>query len=556
MNSEATALMDESTAALELTKPAARPLFDRLLAPVTILLVVVYAIPILTFPPGRDQGTYLQIGQSLLEGKHLYVQLWDNKPPGIFWVYAVIAKVFGRVMWSVAIVDFVLLLAISYLLFRFAKRYLGRAAAALAVIVHASWHSGMMYFWIAQPETLQVLCALAALLLLVPEAKWWTVRCFAAGLLCGFGFWLKYNFIGFMPLLLLLPFLESIALDENSPRFALTVSWREWLLRIALIASGFALTVVVVLGWIVFTGGWPAMQQAQFQVLPRYARMAITRNPHYLLMAVHNTYLYLRPATWFVTLAAVLIGWWRRDFKRLVPVLLAAAAALATTVAQVRFHSYYFQVCFPFFAIIWAYLVLKLVEITRWLTRVLKIQRRGLIATLLWILAMNIAFLPIPEQVTGLILDYVAFQQWCTQRETFYADYPNQISIELLRGQMDVINYVKRNTKPSDSIFLWGSNSLIYFLTDRRPPTRFVLNLGVMAKWGEPSWKEEIVDAVEAARPTLIIVTQGDELPTITYVKLDSEQYLSRSFPRLNTYITQNYKIAANFDHFVIYKAN
>ncbi|HJX00321.1 MAG TPA: hypothetical protein VJ453_09170, partial [Terriglobales bacterium] len=94
MNSEATALMDESTAALELTKPAARPLFDRLLAPVTILLVVVYAIPILTFPPGRDQGTYLQIGQSLLEGKHLYVQLWDNKPPGIFWVYAVIAKVF------------------------------------------------------------------------------------------------------------------------------------------------------------------------------------------------------------------------------------------------------------------------------------------------------------------------------------------------------------------------------------------------------------------------------------------------------------------------------
>ena len=77
-----------------------------------------------------------------------------------------------------------------------------------------------------------------------------------------------------------------------------------------------------------------------------------------------------------------------------------------------------------------------------------------------------------------------------------------------------------------------------------------------MAKWGEPSWKEEIVDAVEAARPTLIIVTQGDELPTITYVKLDSEQYLSRSFPRLNTYITQNYKIAANFDHFVIYKAN
>ena len=72
-------------------------LFHRLLLPAMTLFVLLCAIPILSYPPGRDQGTYLEIGQSLLRGKHLYAQLWDNKPPGIFVTYAVIAKLFGKV---------------------------------------------------------------------------------------------------------------------------------------------------------------------------------------------------------------------------------------------------------------------------------------------------------------------------------------------------------------------------------------------------------------------------------------------------------------------------
>ncbi|MGB7590156.1 MAG: hypothetical protein WBO19_02805 [Terriglobia bacterium] len=92
-------------------------LFSRAFLAVAILFVVVRALPILSFPLGRDQGTYLTIGQGLLEGKQLYRDLWDNKPPGIFIVYAGIAKLFGRVMWSAAVVDILLLLVISYLLF-------------------------------------------------------------------------------------------------------------------------------------------------------------------------------------------------------------------------------------------------------------------------------------------------------------------------------------------------------------------------------------------------------------------------------------------------------
>ena len=100
-------------------------LFNRALLAIAVLFVVVRALPILSFPLGRDQGTYLTIGQGLLEGKQLYRDLWDNKPPGHLLPVRRHCQLFGKAMWSAAVVDILLLLLISYLLFRFTAPYLG-----------------------------------------------------------------------------------------------------------------------------------------------------------------------------------------------------------------------------------------------------------------------------------------------------------------------------------------------------------------------------------------------------------------------------------------------
>lgn len=552
-----TAILDSpAVEAPRKTAVSKRPVPKYLLIPTTVLFVLLYALPILSFPPGRDQGTYLEIGQSLLRGEHLYAQLWDNKPPGIFLVYAGIVKLFGRALWSPAIVDIILLLAISYLLFRFAETYLGREGAALAVVIHAAWHSSMRYFWIVQPETIQVLCVLGAFVLLAIPSKSWRMRCFAAGLVCGFGFWQKYNFVAFLPVPLFLPFLDFQALDERSPRLALCISWKEWLTRALWVACGFSLTALAVMSWIFLSGGLPMMRESQFEVLPRYAHMAMTEQPHYWLMAVVRTYFSLRPETVFTTLVALVVGWLTRDLKRMLPIFFSAAVALAATAMQVRFHSYYFLVCYPFFAALWAYLFLRLFEAATATKQLLMRHGQRLAAALVWVLFANIVFWPIPEQITKLVTQYEELQQWYTHRDTFYANYPEQLSIELLRGQFEVVRYVEKTTQPGDSIYLWGSNSLIYFLTDRQPPTRFVLNLGVVAKWGKESWKNEIMQGIETARPRLIIVTRHDSLPTITYEAKDSEQYLDTSFLQLNNYINQNYTRAIDFEDFTIYKRN
>lgn len=46
-------------------------------------------------PLERDHATYAVIAHELLAGRHLYSDLWDNKPPGIFWTYAAGETVFG-----------------------------------------------------------------------------------------------------------------------------------------------------------------------------------------------------------------------------------------------------------------------------------------------------------------------------------------------------------------------------------------------------------------------------------------------------------------------------
>ena len=530
-------------------------LFSQALLAVAILFVLVRAFPILSFPLGRDQGTYLTIGQGLLEGKQLYRDLWDNKPPGIFIAYAGIARLFGRVMWSAAAVDILLLLIISYLLFRFTEPHLGRAGAALAMMVHASMHGEMKYFWIAQPETFQVACVLAGYLLMVRRGRGWKASCVAAGIQLGYACWLKYNAVAFLPFLVFLPYLDTSGLDRKPPRLSLSISWRSWFAKVALLLAGLAAMIGIVLAWIVLKGAWAAMREMQFEVLPRYAAMGIQRNRHYLLSAFVRTHYFLGVWNLWAALVGLLVAWLRRDLRRFAPLFLAALVSYAAVAMQLRFHDYYFQTCNPFFAALWAYLVVSIYEGSRALAR--HLRRRGwkLASGLVWIAFANAIFWPLPDEFNKLMMRYEELREWRADPETFYAGYPRQLPFELLQGQFEVIHYLEKNAKPSDGVFLWGSNCLIYYLSGHQAPTRFVSNLGIVSLWALPSWREELIRELRNTQPRFIIVTRGDALPTITYVNLDSEKYLE-IFPGLDSFIAQNYRPAVEFESFVVYRRN
>ena len=137
-----------------------------------MLFAVIRALPIFTYPLSRDQGTYLTMGKSLLHGSVLYRDLWDNKPPGTFYLYGLIGKLFGTRMWFAAAVDLLLLLLVSWCIFRFTERYLGPAAAAVAVTVHAVWHVETAYIFTPQPEFVQLPLVFLAYFLVAGFGSW------------------------------------------------------------------------------------------------------------------------------------------------------------------------------------------------------------------------------------------------------------------------------------------------------------------------------------------------------------------------------------------------
>jgi hypothetical protein len=115
-----------------------------------------------------------------------------------------------------------------------------------------------------------------------------------------------------------------------------------------------------------------------------------------------------------------------------------------------------------------------------------------------------------------------------------------------------VIEYVKKHSTAQDGIFVWGTDPLIYFLAERRPPTRFVTNLGLVSRWSPPSWHDELLHDLRSRPPRFIIVARNDQVYFITLTEQDSEQYL-RSFPALAEYISRNYRPVKDFVNFVVY---
>ncbi len=518
-----------------------------------MVFALVRVLPNISYPIGRDQAMYCVIGQGLLNGQQLYRDLWDNRPPTSAYMFTLIVKAFGPVMWGIGVVDVLWLLCLSYCIFHFAERYLGSPAAAIAVAFNADWHCRAGYIASAVPESFIILFIFAGFLLIAREGPWLKLRHFIAGLLLGAAFWAKFNAVAFFPLLLFVPYLDTSQIDDEPRRLRLTIPWRHWLSRVAVLAMGFACAVVLVFGYFWIIGAWKVFWEVLFEVMPRYAALAAHRKTSYWVWATRQMEFVLGPWTEIATLLALCFAWRCRDLKRSAPIFISAAIGFVSAASQVRFHAYYFETSYPFFGMIWGYLALTIYEGCRRAAQYFTARGWRLARVLVWIVFANVIYWPIPEEVDNLRTHYEALRDWRRDPETFYAHYPWPHPLEHLKGELGVVHYLKENSSPQDRMFVWGTQPLLYFLSQRRPPTRFFSNLGLISPWGLPSWRHELVRDLQKSPPEFIAVASKDSIPTISYTILDSRDNL-KFYPELSTFIESNYRPVADFDAFTVYR--
>lgn len=515
-------------------------------------LVLVQSIPNLAYPIGRDQATYCVIGRGLLHGASLYRDLWDNKPPGIFYIYAGVVKIFGTAMWSIGLLDILWLLAISACIFHFAERHLGKATAFLAVLVNAVLHIRAGYWDAAQPETFLTFFVFGSYFLLSCRGRRLKATSALAGLLFAVSFWVKYNAIAFLPFLLLAPFLQFEKTGDHIPRLKLSIRWPQWFSTVTRFTAGFLLGSAALVSDLVFSGAWRGFLEEQFQVLPRYAATAFAGIPDYWLWAAGRIQFWLGFWTVCAAFVALFIAWRRRQLPRLAPALLGTASGFAALAVQVRYQPYYFETCYPFFAILWAYVGVQAFEGVRCIAGYFRRRNWKGARVLVWVAFANLVALCLPGPVMRVTANYAAFNEWRRDPAQFYSSYTWPGAAEDLRDVLRVVNDLNHHPAAANGVYVWGNEPLIYFLGGYRPPVRFVWNLALIAPWRLPGWRRQMVRRLSDLRPQYIVVARDDEVHGLSGTYQDSAHAL-HSFPALANYLHSFYQPCNDDVTFEIY---
>jgi 4-amino-4-deoxy-L-arabinose transferase-like glycosyltransferase len=168
-----------------------------------VLLVLLAAAPVLTYPMGRDQGMYANIGRSILKGGIPYIDMWDIKPPPIYYIYAVGIGIFGTTTASIRAIDFTLIPFGMLGLFLFGERLKNRQLGLLAALVYGIFYFNEDFQNLTQSDSLVTVlliwAAYSAYRSMLSEDSRFSWRwAFVAGALCGVILWFKHYYAFFV----------------------------------------------------------------------------------------------------------------------------------------------------------------------------------------------------------------------------------------------------------------------------------------------------------------------------------------------------------------------
>ncbi|TFG66582.1 MAG: hypothetical protein E4H28_01470 [Gemmatimonadales bacterium] len=427
-----------------------------------------------------DETTYLLGARALLDGKVMYVDFWDFKPPGFFWLLTGLEAMFDdailplrvAAMLSVAATGFVL----SMISLALAPRQKTAALfAGLLYIVLISTNglpnaisaSGLD----ANTEHFFILFTCIGMYLVVRGAGRPSFA-LLAGLSIGTAFVIKYYVIAdFLALLLAIWWMAG---------------WRPWkpgwparqaLTSFLLAGIGMVMPFLGVAGWYWMTGFWSEFAHAAFSAGPSY----IVSQSIFDVMQYWGEFLYmggLATVCFGAVAWRLLVGRTWRDFP-FAPVLfiwLLAVLAVITLTGRNRFH-YLFQALPPL-----CLLGAQALNTDLFSSEVR--YRR-------WLIGLTVALvLPIP------IVDYLKYEH------TFKRpDVPRMMA-----------EYIERNASPDVPIYFYNCCHVGYYLTGRLPPTPYyqpsiVYQADYVSSAGFETRAE--LERIRAQKPEFIVVRPG-----------------------------------------------
>jgi 4-amino-4-deoxy-L-arabinose transferase-like glycosyltransferase len=493
-----------------------------MLAAAVAVLAIALRVPSIAEPLGIDQSLWASAVRGMARHQLLYRDVWEQRPPGIYFTYLTGFRIFGWTAAAVAWMDILASAATALLLFAIVRCLSDVTTGAIAAALYGAltmpgWlyrHDGFLERSVC--ETFIVVCvALAAWCAVrwraevsAPTAKTsaalqrrpylWAV---SVGFFGGAAVVFKPNAGLYLPAILLWMWFY------RPPSIAVPQAVR--VLVVALLAS--AIAPVLTLGWL-----WrlDLLADARVAVLD-FNRFYVSQGLTIKGYAVDfSKAIWLRMKTdplWLAGGIGSLAVVWQSLRRRAIDafaglaVLWGGAAALVIVVNGARlFNTYFIQAFAP------------LVVLATWL--LVGRARASLGARLVSVAtAALMLLLLVQRHYISRVYEWaqadVAVMRGTLDRTSYldqFGGYGNERGYSA-RANEELANYIRSHTTPDDRIFLFGINGAgVYFLSDRLTAHRFLrVNFFVPSEFPNPDFTlDAVVADLAARRPRYLIFEQ------------------------------------------------
>lgn len=437
---------------------------------VALLVVVSIAVLVPNHPAGRDPaedaGVFFYAAQRLLDGGAPYRDIWDHKPPGVYFVDAAGLLLAGRTgVWLVQLAFLVVAVLLGH---RALRREFG---AVPAFVGSLAWLVALPRLFLSEVgqtgfvEFYVLPFQFGALLLSMEIRTLTTARAMAIGVLGGAALLFKPTLIGLWLAIGLVTLLQRRR-DATAP--------------LAAIALGALVPLALVVAWAAGRGVLSDMIDQAVAYNRAYAAFAPL--PERVAAVLSGLRLTLPSG-----LAAVAVGAWlyalatRRSAPTLLVLALVAFPLEIALSTWGRGYHYYFIPWLPVMAILAAFAVHE-------------VQRRAAPRIVRPMLAAAVVAMSV---VPALLVTRLALTTDDGRSRAAAA-------------------YVAANSRPSDTVLIWGSHAEVLFLADRRSPSRYVYQYAALSTRGYATAfrvSDFLLD-LQRAQPALILDASRDSFVT------------------------------------------
>lgn len=479
-----------------------------------ILFLLALRLPSLAQPAGGDQGLYAYAGQRIVAGDVMYLDMWDQKPPAIGLLYALLWRIWPHES-MVPGADLVTAAAIALLLVVLGRRRYSTnvgfgAAAVFLLFGDPSLQRMSGVFVRGQCEPFMALGITASLVLLASrERRRWQLV--AAGVALAAAFWLKYSAAYGLPVIA-----AVWAWRRDDTR-----DLRNTVGDLAWVGLGFALVCLVFLGYFAVHGALTDLRLATIDYNLRYSNETYEGPVSALLYVFTFPIARARvDMVWFLGAigALLLVPRVRSSRSTLVALVWLGAAILSIAINGRRDLPNYFVQAFPALALVASAGFAGLGSYRVWV----RYAVTALLVAGLWRVGSDVPvwglrLASLPGLVENVRYD-LQYARGRLDRDTYLQRF-NGKKHDALENER-LVRYVRATTRPADPIFVFGfSGGSICWKSERRSASRFF-------------WSRPVLIEFAADRPGYGSAGLLKDLRTTSpaVVALQKEEWRSRDF--------------------------